>query len=305
MKVSVIGAGNVGGTLAQRIAEADLADVVLLDIAQGIAKGKGFDLSDARSITGHDRSISGTNNYKDIRNSDVVVVTAGLARVPGMTRADLLKKNVSIIKKVVLEIVENAPGTIIIMVTNPLDILTNLALKLSKFDAQKVIGMGGVLDSSRFANLISENLQVPVSSVEALVIGAHSKEMIPLPDFSKVQGKALSEIAGEEKCKELSLATAQRGAEIVACLGQGSAYYAPSAAAYKMVRSILNDEKTVLPACAYCNGEYGIEDTCIGVPVRLGAQGVEEIIELNLSAEHKERLLNCAKSIKETVANLI
>ncbi len=305
MKVSIIGAGNVGGTLAQRIAESGLADVVLLDIAEGLAKGKGFDLSDARSIAGCNRSISGTSDYNDIRDSIVVVVTAGLARMPGMTRADLLKKNAAIIKTVICSIAEKAPDSIILMVTNPLDILTNLALHLSKFSPKKVIGMGGVLDSARFANLISENLQVPISSVEALVIGAHSQAMIPLPDFSKVQGKALSQIAGEEKCEAISLATARRGAEIVACLGHGSAYYAPSAAAYKMVRAILNDEKTVVPACAYCNGEYGIEDTCIGVPIRLGARGVEKIIELPLSAEDKEKLLNSAKSIKETVANLI
>ena len=203
MKVSVVGAGNVGGTLAQRIAESGLADVVLLDIAEGLAKGKGLDLSDACSVVGHNCSISGTADYKDIRGSSVVVVSAGLARKPGMTRADLLKKNASIMQTVIASIVEEVPNSIILMVTNPLDILTNLALKLSKFSSGKVIGMGGVLDSSRFANLISEYLNVPVTSVEAMVIGAHSKDMIPLPAFSKVKSETLSQIADEEKCKAI------------------------------------------------------------------------------------------------------
>ncbi|MCG2711744.1 MAG: malate dehydrogenase [Candidatus Omnitrophica bacterium] len=304
MKVSIIGAGNVGGTLAQRISEAGLADVVLLDIAEGLAKGKGFDLSDARSITSKNHRISGTSDYNEIRDSTVVVVTAGLARVPGMTREDLLKKNAAIIKKVIYSIAENAPDSIIVMVTNPLDILTNLALHLSKFSPQKVIGMGGVLDSARFANLIAEHLDVPVTSVEALVIGAHSKDMIPLAGFSKVSGKPLTQIVSAERCRDLSLATAQRGAQIVACLGQGSAYYAPSAAAFKMVKAIIGSENIVVPACVYCNGEYGIEDTCIGVPARLGSRGVEEIIELDLKVEEKEKLLNSAKFIKEAAANL-
>ncbi len=305
MKVSVIGAGNVGGTLAQRIAESDLADVVLLDIAGGLAKGKGLDLSDARHITGHNRRITGTSDYKDIKDSAVVVVTAGLARTPGMTRADLLKKNAAIIKSVVCSIAENAPQSIILMVTNPLDILTNLALKLTKFSPKKVIGMGGVLDSARFANLISERLDVPVTSVEALVIGAHSQDMIPLAGFSKVSGKPLTQILSCEQCLDLSLATVKRGAQIVSCLGRGSAYYAPSAAAFRMVKAIVKDEKAVVPACVYCNGEYAIEDACIGVPVKVGAQGAEEIIELDLIPEDKEKLINCARSVKEAAAGLL
>lgn len=305
MKVSVIGAGNVGGTLAQRIAEADLADVVLLDIAEGIAKGKGLDLSDARYVAGHNRRILGTSDYKDISDSAVVVVTAGLARKPGMTRVDLLKKNAAIMQTVIPLIPEKAPDSIILIVTNPLDILTNLALKLSKFSPKKVIGMGGVLDSSRFANLIAEHLDVPVTSVEAMVIGAHSKGMIPLTGFSKVAGKLLSNIVSAETCMELAHATAQRGAQIVASLGQGSAYYAPSAAACSMVRAIIKDEKTVVPACVYCHGEYSIEDACIGVPVRIGAQGVEEIIELDLNPKDKETLINSAQSVKEAASNLL
>ena len=305
MKVSVIGAGNVGGTLAQRIAEADLADVVLLDIAQGLARGKGFDLSDARSIAGHNRKIYGTSDYNEIRNSNVVVVTAGLARTPGMTRAHLLKKNASIMKTVIGSIAEKAPDSIILMVTNPLDILTNLALKLSKFSSKKIIGMGGVLDSARFANLIAERLDVPITSVEALVIGAHSKDMIPLAGFSKVAGKLLKDIVPKEQCSELSLATAERGAQIVALLEQGSAYYAPSAAAFAMVKAIIKDEKIVMPACVYCQGEYSIKDACIGVPVKIGAHGAQEIIELRLSPQDKEKLINCAQFAKEAAADLL
>lgn len=305
MKVSIIGAGNVGGTLAQRIAEEDLADVVLLDIAEGIAKGKGLDLEDARNIVGHNRRISGTSDYNEIRDSSVVVVTAGLTRSPGMTRADLLKKNTDIIKSVVLAIKEKAPDSIILMVTNPLDILTNLALKLSKFSPRKVIGMGGALDSARFANIIAEHLAVPVTNVEALVIGAHSQDMIPLTEFSKVSGKPLNQILSVELCRDLSLATANRGAQIVSCLGQGSAYYAPSAAAFKMVKAIIKDEKTVIPACVYCRGEYTIKDVCIGVPIKIGAQGAGEIIELNLNPGDKEKLINSAQSVKEAAANIL
>ncbi len=305
MKVSVIGAGNVGGTLAQRIAEADLADVVLLDIAEGIAKGKGLDLSDARYVTGHNRKILGTSDYNAISDSAVVVVTAGLARKPGMTRADLLQKNALIIKTVINSIIGKAPDSIILMVTNPLDILTNLAIKWSKFSSRQVIGMGGVLDSARFANLIAEYLDVPVTSVDAMVIGAHSKDMIPLTGMAKVSGKLLSDIVSGEVCSKLSLATSERGAQIVVNLGQGSAYYAPSAAAFRMVKAIIKDEKAIVPACVYCQGEYSIEDACIGVPVKIGASGVEEIIELEISAEDKEKLINCAQSVKKAAANLL
>lgn len=305
MKVSVIGAGNVGATLALRIAEADIADVVLLDIAEGLARGKGFDLSDARSIIGHDRTILGTNDYSDIKDSNIVVVTAGLARQPGMTREDLVSKNTQTIKKVVTSIADNAPDAIIIMVTNPLDILTNIALKISGFDPKKVIGMGGVLDSSRFANLIAEKLGVAPSKVEAMVIGAHGQSMLPMPRFTKVSDKLLTEIISEAECAELSLATVKRGAQIVECLGKGSAYYAPSAAAFSMVSAILKDQKKTVPACVYLNGQYGIKDVCIGVPITLGASGVEQIQQLELTAEEAEKLISSANAVKSAVASLI
>ncbi len=305
MKVSVIGAGNVGATLAQRIAEADLADVVLLDIAKGIACGKGYDLCDARSIMGHDRNVLGTDDYKEIKDSKIVIVTAGLARQPGMTREDLVAKNTQTIKKVISLVAENAPEAIIIMVTNPLDILTNIALKVSGFDYKKVIGMGGILDTSRFANLIAEKLNVAPSEVDALVIGAHGQSMLPIPRLTKVSGKALTDIISLEECEQLSLATVKRGAQIVEALGKGSAYYAPAAAAFSMVRAILKDEKKTIPACAYLNGEYGIEGVCIGVPVVLGLNGIEQIAELDLTAQEQEKLNSSALAVKTAVSNLI
>jgi malate dehydrogenase len=305
MKVTVIGAGNVGATLAQRISEADLADVVLLDIAEGIARGKSFDLCDARAIIGHDRSITGTNDYAQIKGSEIVVITAGLARVPGMTREDLISKNTQTIKKIVAAVAENAPDAIIIMVTNPLDILTNIALKISGFNKQKVIGMGGVLDSARFANLIAQELEVPVSQVDALVIGAHGQSMLPLPRFSKVSGRPLLDVISQEKADELALATVKRGAQIVENLGKGSAYYAPSAAAFSMVEAILKDKKKTMPACVYLEGEYGIKDICIGVPAKLGRSGINEIIEIDLTAEEKEKLVSSANAVKKAVAGLL
>jgi malate dehydrogenase (NAD) (EC 1.1.1.37) len=304
MKVSVIGAGNVGGTLAQRIVEADVSDVVLLDVMAGIPQGKAYDLCDARSILEHDRNILGTQDYKDIAGSDVVVVTAGLARQPGMTREDLLKKNVSIIKEVVANIKKHAPETILIMVTNPLDILTNVALKESGFPSRRVMGMGGVLDSSRFANLVAGELKVAPSTVEAMVIAAHGQGMLPLARLCRVNGKPLTELVSQERCEALTKLTVDRGAQIVSCLGKGSAYYAPAAAAFSMVKAILNDEKTVVPACALCNGEYGIKGVCIGVPVRLGRQGIEKVVELQLSKEELAELKSAAESVRKAVEGL-
>jgi len=305
MKISIIGAGHVGGTLAQRIIEADLADVVLVDTAKGVAQGKALDLSDARYIIGHNRNIIGTSDYKDIEDSSFVVVSAGLARKPGMSREDLLKKNAEIVKSVTIEIVKRAPRSILIIVTNPLDILTNIALKVSGFAPLRVIGMGGVLDSSRLANLIAEGLDVPVGAVEALVIGAHGQTMIPLPQLSKVSGKSLTDIISAKQCEDLFKATVERGAKIVSCLGQGSAYYAPSAAVFFMLKAMIKNEKRIVTACVYLSGEYGIEDTCIGVPVQLGPEGVEKIIELDIDEEEKKKLIASAKSVKEAASNLL
>ncbi|MCP4648962.1 MAG: malate dehydrogenase [PVC group bacterium] len=305
MKVSVIGAGNVGGTLAQRIAESGLSDVVLVDIADGVPQGKGFDLADARSIIGNDCKVEGTTDYSKISGSKVVVVTAGLPRQPGMSREDLVAKNAATIKKVLSEVVKYASDTILLIVTNPLDILTNIALKTSGFEPNRVIGMGGVLDSSRFANLIAEELNVSINDVKALVIGAHGQGMIPLVSQSSVSGKTLSEVLPKEKVDALVEDTVKRGAQIVACLGKGSAYYAPSAAAFSMVKAILKDEKKVVPASVLLSGQYGLTDVCIGVPVCLGTSGIEEIIELPLTDEEKKQLIDSAESIRSTLTNLL
>ncbi|MFH1459752.1 MAG: malate dehydrogenase [Candidatus Omnitrophota bacterium] len=304
MKVSVIGAGNVGGTLTQRLAESGLCEVVLLDILEGIPEGKAFDLHDCRGVLGFDSQVQGTHNYQDIAGSDVVVVTAGLARQPGMTREDLLKKNTSIIEQIVKNIVKFTPDCILIMVTNPLDVLTNIAFKISGFDAKRVMGMGGVLDSARFANLIAEELNVPVSSIEALVIGAHGQAMLPLARLSRVKGEPLSKFLSLIEQNKLVEKTINRGAEIVKRLGKGSAYYAPSAAAFTMIKSIICDEKKVMPACVYLSGEYNIKGVCIGVPVRLGKQGAEEIINLDLTHDEQTKLLDCAQSIKKQINSI-
>jgi len=305
MKVSIIGVGNVGGTLAQRIAEADLADVVMVDIAGGIAEGKSLDLKDAESIIGHSRKIMGTTDYKKIAGSSIVVVPAGLPRQPGMSREDLLKKNVSIVKQVIKQVAKYAPNAILLMVTNPLDILTYIALKESKFDSKRVIGMGGVLDSSRLANLIAKELKTQAASVQALVIGAHGKDMIPLLRYCNVSGISVLELLSKEKLDKIIDKTIERGAEIVSLLGKGSAYYAPSAAAFLMVKAILNDEKKIVPACVYLKGEYGLRDVCVGVPISLGKDGIEDIIELKLTAQEKAKLSACAASIKKTLSNLV
>jgi len=305
MKVSIIGVGNVGGTLAQRIAEADLADVVMVDIAGGIASGKSLDLKDAKSIIGHTRRIEGTTDYKKIAGSGIVVVPAGLPRQPGMSREDLLKKNVSIVKQVINKVAKYAPGAILLMVTNPLDILTYIALKESKFNPKRVIGMGGVLDSSRLANLIAKELKTQAASVQALVIGAHGKDMIPLLRYCSVSGISVLELLSKEKLDKIIDKTIERGAEIVALLGKGSAYYAPSAAAFLMVKAVLKDEKKIVPASVYLNGEYGLRDVCVGVPISLGKDGVEDIIELKLTAQEKAKLNACAVSIKKTLSNLV
>jgi len=304
MKVSIIGAGNVGGTLAQRIAESGLCDVVLLDIAEGIPQGKALDLADGRAVTGHSQDIVGTQDYKAIADSAVVVVTAGLPRQPGMTREDLLKKNAVTIRKVVGNIVEHSPQAILLMVTNPLDILTYVAFKESGFDPHRVIGMGGVLDACRFANLVAEELHVSAASIQAMVIGAHGQTMIPLVRYCSVAGIPIAELLPEKKIKEVIGKTVQRGAQIVSLLGKGSAYYAPSAAAFSMVRAIIKDEKKVLPASVFCDGEYGLQDVCIGVPVRLGKRGIEEIVQLKLTDKEQQQLGDSAEAIKKAVTGL-
>ena len=305
MKISVIGAGNVGSLTAMRIAQDGSGDVLLIDVVKGLAQGKALDLEDARSLLKCNYNISGSDDITRIKDSDIVVVTAGLARKPGMSREELLLKNAQILKEVCLKIKELAKKAIVIVVTNPLDIMTLYALKITGFKPERLFGMGISLDTARFANLIAAELNLPVTDIEALVIGAHGEAMLPLPGFSKIKGVALDEFLNEEKINSLVSRTVARGAEIVANLGTGSAFFAPSAAIAGIVKAIVKDEKRTLGLCAYLDGQYGIKDSCIGVPCRLGKNGIEQIIELNLLAEEKARLIKSAQLVAQAQAQLI
>lgn len=298
MKVSIIGAGAVGATLAHRVLESGIADVVLLDIFKNIALGKAMDLSDASPVVPHERNITGTDDYKDIGSSDVVVITAGFPRKPGMTRDELTSKNASIIKDVALKVKAHAPSSIIIVVTNPLDVMTYLTYKTTGFPKSRVIGMAGVLDGSRFIYLIASSLGVPRSSVETYILGSHGDTMVPLISKTRVGGKPVTEIIENEKLESMVKRTRDRGAEIVSSLGSGSAYYSPSAAAFKMIESILKDKKDTLAASAYLEGEYALSGLYIGVPCKIGKGGIEKIVELDISGEEKAALARSAQAIK-------
>ena len=305
MKISVIGAGNVGSLTAMRIAGEGLGDVLLIDVVKGLACGKALDLEDARPILRHNYNIKGSDDIRLVKDSDIVVVTAGLARKPGMSREELLAKNAQILKDVCLNIKELAKDAIVIIVTNPLDIMTLYALKTTGFKPQKLFGMGISLDTARFANLISHELGLLCTDIEALVIGAHGEGMMPLPSFTKVKGVALDEFMNEDKIKALVSRTINRGAEIVANLGTGSAFFAPSAAISAIVKTIAKDEKRVIGLCSYLNGEYGIKNTCIGVPCRLGKEGIEKVIELELSQEEKAKLHKSAMLVSQAAEQLL
>lgn len=304
MKISVIGAGNVGSTLAMRLCQQNLGQVVLVDIVKGLAKAKAFDLDDCRYLLKLNYHILGTEDMGQIKDSDIVVVTAGLARRPGMTREDLLNKNAAILKDISLSIKNFSPGAVVIIVTNPLDIMTAYALRVTGFNPSRLFGMGVSLDAARFANLISEELKIPVTDIDAVVIGSHGEGMIPLERFSSIKGVPLDEFIDQKKRDELLKKTVQRGAEIVSLLGSGSAYYAPSAAAASLVAAIIKDEKRTIGACAQLNGEYGLTGVCIGVPCRIGKRGIESIVELDLNKEEKEKLAKSADSIKELISSL-
>lgn len=304
MKISIIGAGNVGSTSALRIAQENLGDVLLFDIVKGMAQGKAFDMEDARATLGLNYSITGTDNIELIAGSDVVVITAGLARKPGMTREELLAKNASILNELCLNIKRLAPKAIVIVVTNPLDLMTHLALKATGFSPNKVFGMGLGLDSSRFANLISNELGIPVTDIKACVIGTHGEGMIPLPRFTKVKDKTLDKILEPGKTQELVKKTFLRGAEIVALLGSGSAYYAPSAAILELVKAVAKDTKDTIGVCARLNGEYGIKDVSIGVPCAIGKQGIEKIVELDLSKEEQDKFSASAEAVRKLAQQL-
>ena len=300
-KVTVIGAGNVGATTAQRIAEAGLADVVLIDVVEGLPQGKALDLAESAPVQLHDHAIVGTNDYADTAGSDVVVVTAGLARQPGMSRDDLLLKNAGIVRAVVANAVEQSPDAILIIVTNPLDAMVHVALETSGFPKNRVIGMAGVLDSARFRTFIAEELGVSSADVTAFVLGGHGDTMVPLPRFSTVAGIPLPELMKPDRIDAIVQRTRTGGAEIVALLKSGSAFYAPAASVAQMVDSIVNDRKRVLPCAVLLAGEYKIDGLVVGVPVVLGATGVERIIQIALTADEQAALLTSAESVRGLV----
>jgi len=304
-KVTVVGAGNVGATVAMRIAEKELADVVLIDVLEGVPAGKALDLAEAAPIECHDATITGvTNDYGQAEGSDIVVITAGVPRKPGMSRDDLLSTNAGIMKSVVTEIKKAAPDTILIIVSNPLDAMCHVALDTSGFDMKRVIGMAGVLDSARFRAFIAMELKVSVENTHAFVLGAHGDTMVPLPRYSYVAGIPITELLSQERIDAIVERTRSGGGEIVSLLKTGSAYYAPASAAVEMVGAILKDKKKILPCVALLQGEYGIENLFIGVPVKLGAAGVEEIIEIKLTSEESEALNKSAQAVQGLVDDL-
>jgi malate dehydrogenase len=302
--VTVIGAGNVGATTAQRIAEAGLADVTLVDIVEGLPQGKALDLAEAAPVLGHDCRVRGTNDYADTAGSDVIVVTSGLARQPGMSRDDLLAKNAGIVRSVVAQAAAASPHAIIIVVTNPLDAMCHVALEASGFPPQRVMGMAGVLDSARFRSFIAEELGVSVTNTHAFVLGGHGDTMVPLPRYSTVGGVPITELLSPERIEAIVDRTRNGGAEVVALLKTGSAFYAPAASTYQMVDAILNDRHMILPCAAYLEGPYGVDGLYVGVPVRLGRSGIEEVISIELTADEQAAFDASAAAVKGLVARM-
>jgi len=303
-KISVIGAGNVGATTAQRLAEAQLGDVTLIDIVEGMPQGKALDLAEASPVVGADSLLKGGNKVEDCAGSDVVVITAGLPRKPGMSRDDLLKMNANIVGGIVDGVAKAAPGSILVVVSNPLDIMTQLALVRSRFEPRRVMGMAGVLDSARFSWFIAEELGVSIKDIRAMVLGGHGDSMVPLPRYTTVSGIPVTELIAPERLAKLIQRTRDGGAEIVNLLKTGSAFYAPSASAVAMVASIVRDEKRLLPAAAWLDGQYGLKGVYCGVPVKIGACGVEKIYELNLEPAELEALKASAAKVMEGVRAL-
>ncbi|MBC8461048.1 MAG: malate dehydrogenase [Deltaproteobacteria bacterium] len=304
-KVTVIGAGNVGATAAMRLAEKELADVVLVDILEGVPAGKALDLAEAAPIEKHDAKIVGVSgDYTDAKDSDIIIITAGIPRKPGMSRDDLLSTNMGIIKSVTKEVAAIAPDAILIIVSNPLDAMCHVAYDVSGFPKNRVIGMAGVLDSARFRTFIAMELNVSVENTHAFVLGGHGDTMVPLPRYSTVSGIPITELMPPERIEALVERTRKGGAEIVSLLKTGSAYYAPASAAVEMADAILKDKKKILPCAAYLEGEYGINNLFIGVPVKLGENGVEEIIEIELTDEEKEALNHSADEVRKLVDDM-
>jgi len=300
-KITVVGAGNVGATAAHWLVSKELGDVVLVDILEGMPQGKALDLAQAGPIEGYDSVLVGANDYKATANSDVVVITSGIARKPGMSRDDLLNTNAGIVGSVTEQIARTSPNAIIIVVSNPLDAMTQVAFKRSGFPKNRVIGMAGVLDSARMRCFLAEALNVSVENVTAFVLGGHGDTMVPLPRYSTCAGIPVTELLPKEQLEAIVKRTASGGAEIVNLLKTGSAYYAPSAAAVEMVEAIIKDKKKILPCAVYLEGEYGINGLFVGVPVKLGANGIEEIIQINLTTEERAALHKSAAAVQELV----
>ena len=303
-KITLIGAGQIGGTLAHMIALKELGDVVLFDVAAGIARGKALDIAQSSPVNGFNVSLSGTNNYEDTKNSDVIIVTAGVPRKPGMTRDDLLGINLKIIKQVAEGIKKTSPNAFVICITNPLDVIVMALQKYSGMPKNKIVGMAGILDTSRFIYFLSQELNVPVQKIKSLVLGGHGDSMVAMLDFTEVDGKKINELVNEgiitkERLDEIVDRTKKGGAEIVKYLEKGSAFYAPAASGVEMAESYLKNLKKQLPCAAYLNGEYGTKDIYAGVPVIIGSNGVEKIIELNLSAEEKKNFEKSIESVKD------
>jgi malate dehydrogenase len=304
MKVSIIGAGNVGATTAQRLAELDIADVMMLDIVEGLAHGKSLDIAQAAPIRGYNVDVAGTSDYRDIGGSDIVIVTAGIARKPGMNRDDLLATNIRIIREVCGHIQEHTPEAIILTVTNPLDVTTYAAVMCTQQERGRVFGMSGLLDSSRFATFIAKEIGCNVKDVNAMVLGGHGDSMVPLPQYTTVSGIPLPQLVEEDIIDRLVKRTVNAGAEIVSHLKTGSAFYAPSAAVAMMTEAMLKDTKRIVPASAYLDGEYGLKDICLGVPVRIGKRGAEEIIELELTREQHQTLRLSAEEVYRSILKI-
>ncbi len=303
-KVTVVGAGNVGATTAQRLAEKELCDVVLIDIIEGVPQGKALDLMEAAPVEKHDAKLVGANTYDASADSDIVIITAGLPRKPGMSRDDLIATNMKIMKDVVKNVVAKSPNAILIIISNPLDAMCHVAFEASGFPKERVIGMAGVLDSARFRTFIAMELDVSVENTHAFVLGGHGDTMVPLPRYSTVAGIPITELMTKERIDALVERTANGGAEIVSLLKTGSAYYAPASSAVEMAESILRDKKKILPCAAYLEGEYGIDKLFIGVPVKLGGKGIEQVVEIKLTTEEDAALKKSAAAVQGLVETL-
>jgi malate dehydrogenase len=303
-KITVVGAGNVGGTTAQRLAERNEYEVVLVDIVEGVPQGKALDITQAGPVCGYSAHVVGTNGYDETAGSSVAVITSGIPRKPGMSRDELLTTNAKIVKSVVSELVSRSPNVILILVTNPLDAMVHVARRVSGLPKSRVLGMAGVLDSARMRSFIATELHVPGTDVDAMVLGGHGDTMVPLLRYTTVKGKPISELMSKERMDGIVKRTREGGAEIVGLLKTGSAFYAPSASAVDMVEAILKDQKRVLPCAVLCEGEYGLKNVVVGVPVRLGRGGAEQVVEYELTAEEQAGLENSARAVRELCATV-